>query len=122
MLRIIVQGIRALQGKLDYDRLVGPPITRALTRSALTVEGGAKKLSPVDTGRLRASLTHRLEASPSPRYAEVGTDVFYARFVHEGTRRMRGRPFLRNALEQSREKIRGFFAAAGKEIEQMWRS
>lgn len=50
--------------------------------------------------------------------AEVGTDagnnmgVPYAGFVHEGTRFMRARPFLADAVEESQDNIDKFFKDA----------
>ena len=68
---------------------------------ALEIIGGkaesyAKKLCPVDTGRLRNSITHQ-------QYDEntevIGTNVEYAPFVELGTTRMAARPYLRPAAE-----------------------
>lgn len=42
----------------------------------------------------------------------VGSPLRYARFVHEGTRRMRGRPFLANAVRAAEPAIRQRFASA----------
>ena len=75
----------------------------AIARSAFVFEGNAKERTPVDTGRLRASIwtmTERLSAT-------VSTNVEYARYVHEGTSFMRGRPFMRWGLEDAAGDIRG---------------
>lgn len=77
-------------------RLTSGPTGRYLAKLAVLVETGAKTRCPVDTGRLRSSITWRLESSPLT--AIVGTNVSYAIFVHEGTRYMPGRPFLTDAL------------------------
>lgn len=68
---------------------------RDLARRATRVESAAKGLCPVDTGRLRASIRWTLLPGP---VAQVGTDVEYGGYVHDGTRYMPGRPFLSNAL------------------------
>lgn len=81
-----IEGVPRLQAKLAPGLLLGPPIKRLLERWAITVESEAKRGAPVDTGRLRASITHRLDAAPVPLFAEVGTNVTYARPVHEGRR------------------------------------
>jgi HK97 gp10 family phage protein len=59
---------------------------RALVMGGLRVERDAKILAPVDTGRLRASITHRLEhdANGQP-VVFVGTNVKYAPFIEFGT-------------------------------------
>lgn len=71
------------------------PVGREMTRVALRVQNRAKQLAPVDTGRLRASITHELRVVNDVVIAVVGTNVEYARIVHEGrgpitTRRARG--------------------------------
>lgn len=76
------------------------PVAAALARAAVTVEGAAKRLCPVDTGRLRASITHRLGEDAESPFAEVGTDVEYAAYVEFGTSRTRAQPYLRPALAE----------------------
>lgn len=60
---------------------------------AASVERFAKQLTPVDTGRLRASIHY----SPADLFLTsiVSTNTDYAVFVHEGTKFMRGRPFMK---------------------------
>ena len=67
-------------GKLDPALWKGP-LKDFLTAAALGVERDAKKKAPVDTGRLRSSLTHEVEDT----LARVGTDVEYAAFMEYGT-------------------------------------
>ena len=67
---------------LQDPGLIEVPLKDFLYRSALTVEGQAKMLAPVDTGRLRASITTFLE----PRRAMVSATAFYAPYVEYGTR------------------------------------
>jgi len=50
----------------------------------------------VDTGRLRSSMTY--EVHSESQSVTVGTDVEYAIYVHEGTSRMRGRPYLMDSI------------------------
>lgn len=75
------------------------PLGRHLSQLAARVESAAKAVCPVDTGRLRSSITWRLETESGSLVAYVGTNVEYAIFVHEGTRYMEGRPFLVDGLE-----------------------
>ncbi len=85
-------------------------INKALTASALVVEGQAKALCPVDTGNLRNSITHEVEG----KEARVGTNVEYAPFVELGTSKMAAQPFLNPALEQNKGNIQKIFADALK--------
>lgn len=80
--------------------LVSPsgPVVVDLVRRCLRVTAAAKELCPVDTGRLRSSIRFSLGVDEVGRFGQVGTDVEYAIYVHEGTSRMAARPFLRDAL------------------------
>lgn len=50
---------------------------RALEKIGLVAEGYAKKLCPVDTGRLRNSISHATDGND----AYIGTNVEYSAFV-----------------------------------------
>lgn len=54
----------------------------------------------IDTGRLRASIGTRvfIDRIQDVPGVDVGTNVEYAWFVHEGTRYMQANPFLRDAV------------------------
>ena len=72
-------------------------VERALEAIGLQAEGYAKLLSPVDTGRLRNSLTHQAKQSEKAVY--IGTNVEYGKYVEMGTRRSKAQPYLRPAIE-----------------------
>lgn len=56
---------------------------RALEKCGLVAEGYAKKLTPVDTGNLRNSITHKVDdKEPS---VHIGTNAEYAAYVELGT-------------------------------------
>ncbi len=68
-----------------------------LDKAALDTESRAKRICPVDTGRLRASIH---VDDPQPFLREVGsTDVEYAIYVEMGTYRSRAQPYMRPAFE-----------------------
>lgn len=52
----------------------------------------------VDTGRLRASITHEVRKEGDQIVGLVGTNVEYAPHLEFGTNKMAARPFLRPAL------------------------
>lgn len=97
-------------GRIRWDAaglnavLRGPqgPVATDLLKAAIRVERMAKRLCPVDTGRLRASITHALESDAQGVLAIVGTDVHYAPYVEFGTSRMAAQPYLRPALAAAR--------------------
>jgi HK97 gp10 family phage protein len=74
------------------------PVGHDLIRRCQRVTNEAKRLCPVDTGNLRASITFEIQQQGSDLIGRVGTNVPYARYVHDGTKYMRARPFLRDAL------------------------
>jgi len=57
---------------------------------AFLIERESKQVTPVDTGRLRASIGVDLR----PFGAIIQPHTAYEFYVHEGTRYMRGRPFM----------------------------
>lgn len=82
-----VTGLDALLAKTSAaGALIGPPLKTAFTKSALLVEGEAKRLVPVDTGNLRRTITHKVDRAAVPLWAQIGTNAPYARAVHEGRR------------------------------------
>lgn len=72
-------------------------------KAAFLVERDSKKLCPVDTGNLRASIRSQKIDNQS---AKVFTDVEYADYVEEGTRYQKAQPFMMPALEMNRLAIR----------------
>jgi hypothetical protein len=80
---------------------------RALTESAILVEGAAKvNTTPnVQTGDLRRSITRRIEKDE----AFVGTPIEYAPWLEFGTRFSRAFPFLIPAFLDNLNKIKGKF-------------
>lgn len=95
-----------MMADLVFDRtaltalLQGPqgPVAKDLVKIGLRVERKAKQLAPVDTGRLRSSITSTVGQDSQGLYATVGTNVHYARHIEFGTRFMSAHPFLRPAL------------------------
>jgi HK97 gp10 family phage protein len=69
---------------------------RSLEKIGLVAEGYAKKACPVDTGRLRNSITHAVE----DKAVYIGTNVEYAPHVEYGTIKQKAQPFLRPAATE----------------------
>lgn len=78
------------------------PVAKELERRAIKVEAAAKRLCPVDTGRLRSSITHETGSDAGGLVARVGTNVAYGVYVELGTHRATAQPFLRPALGSAR--------------------
>lgn len=73
-------------------------IEQALTAIGLTAESYAKRDCPVDTGRLRNSITNAVRADEKTVY--IGSNVEYAAYVELGTSRMKARPYLKPAATE----------------------
>ena len=71
-------------------------IERGLEAIGLTAEGHAKKTTPVDTGRLRNSISHAVE----DKAAYIGTNTEYAIFVETGARGRKGVHMLQRAATE----------------------
>lgn len=109
-----------LQGQTErFTARIGAGLDRACRRMAAEIAAAvmteAKLNAPVDTGRLRDSLTPATEQEAGDSIAdeietaggfewEVGSNVTYAIPVEYGTKRRAATPFLRPALESVKEK------------------
>ena len=69
---------------------------RGLEAIGLTAEGYAKKDTPVDTGRLRNSISHATDDEA----AYIGTNVEYAPYVELGARGRPGVHMLKRAATE----------------------
>ena len=70
--------------------------TRGLEAIGLVAEGHAKKITPVDTGRLRNSISHATDDEA----AYIGTNVEYAPYVELGARGRAGVHMLQRAASE----------------------
>jgi HK97 gp10 family phage protein len=93
MLSVSIKPDTALLARAFAAGTVHKFLQQQVKRLAFSVERYAKQLTPVDSGRLRASI----HTSPGTLglSAVVSTRTNYAFFVHEGTKYMRGRPFMK---------------------------
>ena len=69
---------------------------RGLEAIGLTAEGYAKRETPVDTGRLRNSISHATDGEA----AYIGTNVEYAPYVELGARGRQGKHMLQRAATE----------------------
>lgn len=93
-------------------RAINQAKARALEKIGLVAEGYAKKLCPVDTGRLRNSITHVVDIGFDSVY--IGTNVEYGPYVELGTARRQqkdAQPFLRPAAQNHASKYRAILKA-----------
>jgi len=83
-------------------------LAKEVNRLAASVERFSKQLTPVATGRLRASIGF----TPAKLFPQtvVKTGTSYAIYVHEGTRFMRARPFMKEGARLGQMFIGGQIA------------
>jgi HK97 gp10 family phage protein len=86
----------------DLFESTSGPTAKLLKQVGTKCVAGAKRLCPVDTGRLRSSITEELRHDDEGLVEVVGTDVEYAAYVELGTHRARAQPFLRPAAEAAK--------------------
>ncbi len=125
-LQMSVIGMKALNSKLRKTgnvRTGRHPAMKAIAKAAYTFERQVKKWSPVDTGRMRSSITTHVN-NPA-MFAQVMTNVRYAPFVElsGGTPRGVGRiPFWDPSWKAVQGKIRKYMAEAAAAMGREWRN
>lgn len=99
-----IEGAKELTAKLQKMNLMIQKETKTvLLEAGMKIQADAKKNAPVDTGRLKNSIT--TETYNGGFTVEVGTNVEYAIFAEYGTRYWSGKPFLQPAYDSNAEKI-----------------
>ena len=89
---------------------IGTALARGLEAVGIEAESDAAAICPVDTGRLRNSITHTID--DGGKAAIIGTNVSYGIYVHMGTRNTPAQPFLTDAITQNADKYRSILRAA----------
>ena len=114
-MRIKLQGDKEVVAKIkELEKRAHKELRTVVEKSAVHIEGQAKRMCPVDTGELRSSLTHKVESQDNKHRGKVGTNTDYAPMVEFGTNKQRAQPYLFPALKTSREFIIGLLAVAIK--------
>lgn len=130
-MNITVEVKEAIAAFREYSVKANSELEKAVNNAGLLVEGTSKRLFKgrndasvygepprVDTGRLRASITHRLKKENQVLISEVGTSVEYASDVEFGTSGTMPHPFLTPSLEQNRTQIEKMISEAIKDAGQ----
>lgn len=82
---IVVRNVYSPEAVAKALRAPSGNIARDLMRRGYKVETAAKRLCPVDHGKLRSSIHHHLVMIGGVPVCEVGTIVKYAKWVINGT-------------------------------------
>ena len=88
----------------QVEAAMNKAIAKALTMIGLKAEGNAKAICPVDTGRLRNSITNAIDTEAGAVY--IGTNVEYGPYVELGTSHGNPHPYLRPAAADHADEYR----------------
>ena len=89
----------------QFEEAMDDAVLAALEEIGLAAERFAKRETPVDTGRLRNSITHALDAGTDSVY--IGTNVEYAPYVELGVRGRKGKKMLTRAAQEHKDFYEG---------------
>ena len=110
MIDIDLRQIERLQKAMkQMPELIAEELGKAVRDLVLIVEAKAKELCPVDTGKLRASITPVIQ---SWAQAYVGTNTHYAPYVEYGTKHAAAQPFLEPAFLEGKKQASKVFGKA----------
>ena len=85
-------------------------IKNGLEAIGLTAETYAKKETPVDTGRLRNSISYAVDGEA----AYIGTNVEYAPYLELGTKKIAAHHYLKRAVTDHKDEYKKLTAQAIK--------
>lgn len=81
------------------------------TRDSQGRETGATHTDIRHTGDLMRDVNYEVEAD-GPDTVTVGNSLFYSPFVHEGTYKLKGRAYIKDAIEQGKAELQAVGSAA----------
>lgn len=88
--------------EFNKTETVEKDVSKLIKNTLHNIERDAKKSCPVDTGRLRGSITTNIISTYS---GEVGTNVEYADYVNSGTRYQEAQPYFDSAVKKNEDKF-----------------
>lgn len=104
-LNIEIEGVDQMRKNFDKrGKSIEPSLNNIIQKSIFTIEREEKIQAPVDTGRLRSSITEGREFRNL--YGSIGPTVTYAKFVNYGTRFQKANPFIDRAIDSAIPEIR----------------
>lgn len=112
------------EAQKDIERklkeLTGPPVVSTMRTATLMILRDAKIFAPVDTGRLRASITPSVSSSAEKVEGVVGSNVHYAPYQEMGTWPVKpsgqGPRYLQRSYEKNISRIMEMFERVIKKI------
>ena len=93
--------VDAISGKLGIDPAVDTGRLRASISFVTPTQKGDSGLSAPSNAKLSDKVSEKAEKNS----VVIGTNVEYAEYVHNGTSRMPGRPFLRKGIDKTKNEM-----------------
>lgn len=94
----------------ELNRLLQSPdgaVARDVAKKAQRVASSARRRAPKRTGELKSSIRFEMGRDALGVYADVGSNVFYARFLENGHRTEQGRVSPRRYLRPALRSLGG---------------
>lgn len=117
--RVQVNGLGELQkGFAKAPEVTKREVTKAINSSLVHYQATAKTLAPVDTGRLRSSITlFPAKASGNRIEGSIKTGTHYAVYQELGTSRgVPARLYMKGSVDENQERTNQAFAMAAENI------
>lgn len=110
LLTVKITGLSKMRDAFQQSpRIFTTVFDRAVKQATLLLFGKSREKSPVDTGFLRGP---GMVTSFEVLTGHVDNNAPYAKFVHEGTKYMKGRPFFEEAIEAGQSQVDFIFDRA----------
>ena len=120
--KIFIKGLAELQKNLARSKsIINKHYARAIKRGSLILErdlktGGYVPVAAVQGGTLKGSIRTAIQ----PLKATIAPHTDYAIYVHEGTWKMKARPFLDTAIKNKKAEIeKEFLNATGLIVKEL---
>ena len=93
--RVTIRGLNEWNGWVKgTPKQIIRGVDKELNRTGSSVQGNAKQLAPVDTGRLRGSINKEFNVNPALRQVFIFSSLHYAAYQDYGTIKNRANPYL----------------------------
>lgn len=90
---------------------IRPAVQVAMEQACTLVQDRAKALVPVDTGRLRESIDTQITSDALQITGIIAPHTEYAGFVEFGTHRQHAEPYMRPAIDETKDQVKDIFVS-----------
>ena len=102
-------GVKAVEGSVDaisgrYD--IDPAVDTGRLRASISFITPTQKGDSGQPKPANAQAGDELTGTAEQNTVVVGSNVSYSEFVHNGTSKMAGRPFLREGIDKTKDQMR----------------